>query len=223
VGRGPHPPSAGSEQYQHVVLGPQRGQVLPAPHHERRDTDLARPVQSRAQQFVDLLILLAAGGEVVGAVEVDRLDPVEVDEFGDLDRLGAAGRDLVELVRLDDHVLASVEFVALDDVGAVDFLAGALVDAAVADAVGGAALQLVEVDGVILGGGVKADGNRDQAECDHACPDGPRHDRPPSRPSQSPGAVLSCVHARTAPPRSRAGQTAHAPERRASGVEGIRA
>jgi hypothetical protein len=48
----------------------------------------------------------------------------------------------------------------LNDVVAVDFLAGALVDAAVADPVGGAAPQLVEVDGVVLGGGAEADGHR---------------------------------------------------------------
>ncbi|MFH8385846.1 hypothetical protein ACH4E7_33820 [Kitasatospora sp. NPDC018058] len=30
----------------------------------------------------------------------------EVDEGGDVDRAGAAGGDLLQLVRLDDHVLA---------------------------------------------------------------------------------------------------------------------
>jgi hypothetical protein len=192
-------------EHQDVLLGPQRGQVLLVAHDERGDARHVRLGQCGTEQLVDLEVLLAARGHVVGAVEVDRLDLVQVDEVGDVDGLGTARRDLVQLVRLHDHVLALGELVALDDVAGADFLARALVDPPVADPVGGAALQLVEVDRVVLRRREQPDGHGDQPECDHACPDRPCHARP-LRPSCRAAGAFTPFHAGTPRAAPRAGR-----------------
>src|SRR5690606_10928985 len=98
----------------------------------------------------------------------------EVDEGGDVDGARPAWRDRIQLRLLDGHH-DTVHFAALDDVLEVDFLAGPLVEPLVADAIGGAALVLVELDGVVFGGGVQPDRDRHQAEVDRTRPDLPRH------------------------------------------------
>ncbi|MGX1226435.1 hypothetical protein RKD42_007694 [Streptomyces ambofaciens] len=188
-------------EQQDPVLGAQGGQVLPVAHDERGDTRLAGLGEGGAQEFVDLEVLLAARGDVVGAAEVDRLDPVQVHEVGDLEGAGASRRDLVEFLGLHDDVLALAHLVSLDDVVGADLLAGALVDPPVADPVRGAALQLVEVDRVVLGRREQTDGHRDQPEGDHARPDRPCHDRPlrPLRPSRPHRPVCHAAIRPTAP------------------------
>jgi hypothetical protein len=84
-----------------------------------------------------------------------------LDEVGDVDGLGAARRDLVQFVGLDDDVLAFAQLEAFDDVFAGDLVTGVFVDPPVVDPVRGAALQLLEVDGVVLGRGEQVDRHAD--------------------------------------------------------------
>ncbi|GAA3126157.1 hypothetical protein GCM10020254_86960 [Streptomyces goshikiensis] len=145
------------------VLGLEGDQVLVLAHHEGGDARLVCLGQGLLQQAVDLPELLAARAEVVGLVEEDRVDLRQVDEPGDVQRPGAARCDVVEFLRLDQNVLVA-GVVALDDVRQLYLVARALVDPAVADPVGGAALELVEVDGVAVGGRVEAHRQANQAE-----------------------------------------------------------
>jgi hypothetical protein len=62
----------------------------------------------------------AVGGEVVGAVGIDRVDVAGVDEAVDVHGLGGLDLDLVQLLGRDDDVLVLLELVALHQVGAVD-------------------------------------------------------------------------------------------------------
>ncbi len=165
-------------QHQKPLLRAQRRQILPAAHDEGGDAHPPGPLQRRPQQLVHLQVLLTARGDVVRTGEVDRRDLGQLHEVGDVDGPGAAGGYLVEFAGLHDDVLAALHLVPLDDVLGVDVLAGALVDPLVADPVGGAALQLVEVDGVVLGRGEQPDRHGDQPEGDHPGPDRTCHDHP---------------------------------------------
>ena len=86
------------------------------------------------------------GDEVVGLLEVDGIDLVEVDEVLDLDLVAGLGLERGELVGLDDHVVAALELVALHDLVVRDLFAGLLRDLAVPDAGAGLLFELVEAD-----------------------------------------------------------------------------
>ena len=128
-----------------------------------------------AEKLVGPLGVGALGGEVVGRLVIDGVDRLEVDEVDDLDGPGGPRLDRLELFGLDDHVLAATDVVALHDVGVVDLFAGPLVDPLVADPVGRPFLELVEVDGLVLGGRIEAHRDADQAEAQGSGPDCPRH------------------------------------------------
>ena len=59
-------------------------------------------------------------GQVVGRVQVDRIDVAGVDEAIDIDGLAGLDLDLLEFLVGDDDVFVLLELVALDQVGAVD-------------------------------------------------------------------------------------------------------
>ena len=189
-------------QGEHVAVGPDRGQVLLAAHHERADRRPVGGVHGLPEQGVRPGVLVAGRGQPVGAVEVDRVDLVEVDEVGDLQRPGPAGRHRVQLVGLDDHVLAVADVGTLHDLVELDLAPGALVDPLVAHPVGGAALELVEVDRVVLGRAEHPDRDRHQPERDRPRPDRPGHTHRlpgssplgyPSEPRSIPRVITVCA------------------------------
>src|SRR5205807_6005309 len=62
----------------------------------------------------------AVRDEVIGAVDVYRVDGVGIDEFGDIDRIGRLEAELLEIGWLDRYVAALLILVALDDLTSVD-------------------------------------------------------------------------------------------------------
>ena len=61
-----------------------------------------------------------SGRQIVGGVQVDRVDVAGVDEAVDVDGLAGLDLDLVQLLVGDDDVAVLLELVALHQVGAVD-------------------------------------------------------------------------------------------------------
>ena len=94
--------------------------------------------------------LLAVRGQVVGAVEVERVDLAAGDEGLDAQGLVALRHRLGQLLFLDHDRFAAVGLVALCLVVALDRLAGLGIDEHAADAVAGLAID--DVEGDALGG-----------------------------------------------------------------------
>ena len=117
------------------------------------------------EQRVGLLGALV-GAQVVGVLEVDGVDLVEVDEVLDLDRAGLLGVELGQLVAAQRHVLVGGELVALDDVVVGDLLAVGLGDALVAHAGAVLLAQLAEAHGLLRDRAVQLHGHVQQPEAD---------------------------------------------------------
>ena len=149
----------------HPVHRPQRGEVLLAAQHEARDRDLAGVLHRLDEQRVGLLGALV-GAEVVGVIEVDRVDLVQVDEVLDLDRPRLLRVELLELVTGDDHVLLGGDLVPLDDVLVGHLLAVGLRDALVADPRAVGLAQLAEAHRLLRDGGVELHGHVEEPEGD---------------------------------------------------------
>ena len=159
---------------QRAVDRTDRDQPLLAPHHDPPDRDLVERLHRVDQQRVRLLAALV-GNEVVGLLEVERIDVVEVDELLDLDLVAALRAQRVDLRRLDDHVPALRDLeAALDPVGA-DLFAGRVRNLAVADARAGSLLELVEAHVFVLRRADELHGHLHESEADRAGPDGTGH------------------------------------------------
>ena len=93
---------------EHVALGPDQAELLLAREDERSERRDARLAHRLGEQRIrPPLGLERRGHEVVGAVEVDRIDLLGGDETGDLDRArGLVTLDGLELGVLDGDVLA---------------------------------------------------------------------------------------------------------------------
>ena len=165
-------------ELQHIVIRTDGDRVLLVSHDHRPDGHLVCGVHDLSQKLVGLGGRLTLRRQVVGRPEVDGVDLMEIDEIGDLDEPRLLRLSRLQLFVAQDHVLPAAQVEAPDDVAVVDLLAGPLVHLSVANPVAGAGLELVEVDGLVLGGGVDADRNVDQTEVERALPNCPCH--PPS-------------------------------------------
>ena len=121
---------------------------------------------------------LAVRGQIVGAVEVERVDLAAGDEGLDAQRLVALRHRLGQLLFLDHDRFAAVGLVALCLVVALDRLAGLGIDEHAADAVAGLAVDDVEGDALGgRGGGVQSDRADELPDLEVAFPDRARcHD-----------------------------------------------
>ena len=158
----------------HVAGGPDRDEVLLLPDHHARDRDLVRLLHGAHQQAVGLGGA-GAGREVIGVVEVDRVDLVQVHELLDLDRARLLGVQCLELLGLDHHVLVRADLVALDDVVVGHFLAIRGADALLLDAHVVAVVELVEAHRLARDRAVELHGHVDEPETDGTTPNRPRH------------------------------------------------
>jgi hypothetical protein len=152
--------------------------VLLASEHEPADRHLLEVGHGVEQEPVGL------GGapvrrQVVGALEEDRVDLLQVDEVLDLDHPGGLGSEGVHLLLVHHHVLTGRDLVALDDLLVGDLLAGDLRDLAVADPGTRARLELVESHVLGPGGRHQLDRHGHQPERDGSAPDGAWHVSPP--------------------------------------------
>ena len=157
-------------QRQHAVAHAQRGQRLALPDGDLGDRDLAGVLQRVAEQHVGAG-RGALGLEVVGLLELDRVDLVLVDELQHLDLAAGAQRQVVEVLVGEDDDLAVGQLVALGDVAVLDLFAVDRADPLVLDpaAVGG--VHLVEADVLVLGRGVQLHADADEAERHGPAPD----------------------------------------------------
>ena len=88
---------------------------------------------------------LSVGRQIVGVVVEDGVDLRQVDEVGDVDGVGTLGLVGVQLLGLDEHVLALGDLVALDDVLVGDLPSRLLRHPPVVDAVP-RLVELVELE-----------------------------------------------------------------------------
>src|SRR6185295_17637188 len=159
----------------HPVAPADAAELLLVAHHVRDDPDEARLLHRADEQRVWLLGPLRRA-EVAGALEVDRVDLVRVDEILDVDRAVALPcRGLEVLVRQVD-VLPLRDLVALDDLVVRDRLPLLLADLVVADSRVVLLVEEVEADVPLVDRAVHADGHVDEAERDGAGPDRPGHE-----------------------------------------------
>src|SRR5215831_3584274 len=109
--------------------------------------------------------------DVIGFVEIDAVDFRHRDELLDVDGVRAFQGDVVELVVVDQDVLAFFDFIALDAILRLDLLARLGIDNLVADAVSGLAVDDVEADALAgAGGGVERHRAGDQRQFEKALP-----------------------------------------------------
>ena len=155
------------------LLGADRRGVLLVAHHEPADRHFPAGLHRSRQQHVGLG--RTVGGEVVGGVEVHRVDVDEVDELLEVDRLGGHRHERLELVRVDDDVATLGDLVALHDVVVADLFTGLGVDLSVADAGHVAFVELVERHALSAHRMEQLDGDRHQPERDRATPHRPCH------------------------------------------------
>ena len=178
LGRGDLVVEAHRGQGEDVVHRADRGQMLLVAEHEAGDRDLARLLHRLHEQRVGARGALV-GTEVVGLLEVDRVDVVEIDEVLDLDRAGPLRVELGELVAAQDHVLVGRVLVALDDLLVGDLLAVGLGDPLVLDPRAVALTELAEAHGLLGDRAVELHGHVEQPEADRSTPYRPSHAQSP--------------------------------------------
>ncbi|MFT3917466.1 MAG: hypothetical protein QM704_26290 [Anaeromyxobacteraceae bacterium] len=161
-------------QEQPAGPGADEGEVLLAAGGVARDRGLAALLEREREELVGLAAALVRA-EVVGLLEVDRVDLGGGHELGDVDRLG---RDLVERLQLlarEGDVAVLRELVALHHLVAFDLLA--VLRARVVLLQARAVLRVEQVEGDGRRGlrrRVEAHGDRDEPEGDGAGGDGAR-------------------------------------------------
>ena len=131
-------------QDEDLVLEPQRSEMLLVAEADLRDADLVLIGECLAQQRVGLRAGLVRD-QVVGLLEQDRVDLVEVDELHDVDRAAGFHRHLVEVVVGEDDVAVLLVLVALHDVLEGDLFAVLLAHPLVTDPPVVGVVELVEL------------------------------------------------------------------------------
>jgi hypothetical protein len=109
--------------------------------------------------------------QVVGAVVVDRVDLLQVDELLDVDRLRARERHRLEVRFLDHHELALGELPALDELVRLDVALVERAPALLLDRRAALAMERPEGHVLALLRHGEPDRDVDQAEVDGAVPD----------------------------------------------------
>ena len=120
--------------------------MLPLAHHEGPDRRQPGVLHRPHEQRVHLLSAVL-GDEVVAALEVDRVDLVDLDEVGDVEGVVALGARGLEVGVLDLDVCPLRDLVRLDDLVVGYRLALFLADLLVPDRRRVLAVQQVEMQG----------------------------------------------------------------------------
>src|SRR5439155_3723968 len=121
------------------------------------------------------------GYHVVGLLEVQRIDLLEVDELHDVDGPTGLHGNRGEVPVLQHDVLVLLVLVALHDVLEGNFLATGGARSLVLDAPVVLVVELIEAKRLLLRRREQADRDRDQAEGDRPFPHGPWPDTPPGK------------------------------------------
>src|SRR5205823_14639607 len=126
-----------------LIHGPDRDDPLLAANDDLADRDLAGIPQGFADHPVAFLGDAAVRDQVIGRVEIDRVDVI--DKFDDVDRVGGFEPQPLQIVGIDGDIAALFVFVALDDVLALD-RAQPRYDQLLADALARGLVDLVKAD-----------------------------------------------------------------------------
>src|SRR6266540_795712 len=130
------------------------------------------------------------GDHVVGPLEVERIDLLQVDELHDVDGPAGLYGNRGEVLVLEHDVLVLLVLVSLHDVLEGNFLAIGGAHPLVLDAPVVLVVELVEAKRLLLRRWEQADRDGDQAEGDRSFPHGSRHDTPPGKKQPPVGGAL---------------------------------
>jgi hypothetical protein len=161
-------------QREDAVERPDDRDVLAVVEREAPDRRPARALQRRVQQPIGVLGLLTRTDEVRLLIE-DRIDVGRADEVVDLDDVARAPRRRLDLVLLQDHVLARGDLVALHDLLVGDLLVLLRAEPPVLDARPVLEVNLVEVDRLGLRRRVQLHRDMHDPDGQRPVPDRPRH------------------------------------------------
>ena len=137
--------------------GPQHDDVLAIVHGDLGQRVELRFAQRLEEQRVRLLAALV-GRHVIRAFQVDRVHLVGLHEFQDLHHPGGLGRDLLDVLVVDDDVVVLLVLVALHQFAAGDRFVFRLADGDLLDARVVVFVQQVEADGLTARRAEEADG-----------------------------------------------------------------
>ena len=154
--------------------GPQDHDVLAIVHGDLGHAHTAALPQRFEEQSVGLFAAFI-GRHVIGALKVDGVDLVGLHELQDLHHLGGFGRDLLDILIVDDDVFVFLVLVAFDDVAARDGLVFRLAIHHLLDARIIVFVQQVEADGFAAGRAEQFDGKRHQTKSQMSLPNGAGH------------------------------------------------
>ena len=155
----------------------ERHDIFLAAHRQLADPDLLRGLQRVAKDDIGLLGKVVGGHDKIWLLVIHGVDVVDVDELDEVEGLAALELDALDLLGVEQDVMALGDFVALDDLVAVDGT-DARHDLFIFDALAGRLVDLVELDlGAALGRLEKLHRDRHERQPDLSSPDRARgHD-----------------------------------------------
>ena len=158
-----------------VAARRQHQDALAAIQHHARDADQIFLLHRLADDGEGLGADLVVGRDVIIFVQIDFVHFAARHEGFDVDGVRALQRHLVELLVLDQHVLALLDLIALDAVLLLDRLLGLGIDHLVVDAIAGLLVDDVEADALARGGrGIERNRARNQRKLQITLPIGTR-------------------------------------------------
>src|SRR6476646_2926069 len=145
--------------------------MLAARQHDASDRHHVHLPNDVAYDGEGVLSHFSVRRDVIRTDQIQIVDLGARNEFVDFDGPRALERDRLDLFIVDLDITALVDLIALDDLVLAHFFAGVLIDLAVADAVARFLVDLVEADLLALAGrGEKLDRTRHQGKAQEALP-----------------------------------------------------
>jgi hypothetical protein len=161
-------------QRQRRVQRPDRDQVLAVVKHPAPDPDPLRSLHGIVHEPVGIGAVVART-QVIRAVVEHRIDLGRGHELLELDQVRALAGGGVDLLLVEQHVLAAAQLVAAGDLLVGHLLALLGADPLLLDLSSVGRVNLMEVHALVLGRGMDLDRDRGEAERDRAVPDRSRH------------------------------------------------
>ena len=132
-------------QHQPAVERLQRDHIFLPAHRELADADLVGGLERVAKHDIGLFRQIVRGDHIIRLLEVHRVDAVVVDELDEVERLAALELHALDLLGIEQDVMALRDLIALDDLVAVD-RPDAGHDLFIFDPLAGGLVDLVELD-----------------------------------------------------------------------------
>src|SRR5438477_8415215 len=139
--------------------------------HHLGNTNFARPAERLVQNCVGFLPAFLRFKEI-WLVEKLRIDLLQINEIGNVNRMGGFDAHLLEVLILHYNITTALEFEALYDLVGWNFLRVRFRHLFVSDWTEIAGTKLPETKLLLSRGGINRHRNIDQPEADAAFPDG---------------------------------------------------